>query len=96
MIETQLPLPPERSATVQAPDDAPILEQLATLRLENAVLRTQNAALQQRIRELEARLAQDSSNSSRVTEYQMVVICCTHCGRRTRVRLPAGVPRRRF
>jgi transposase len=38
---------------------------LATLRLENAALRAQNAVLQERIRELEARLAQDSSNSSR-------------------------------
>jgi transposase len=38
---------------------------LATLRLENAALRAQNAVLQQRIRELEARLGQDSSNSSR-------------------------------
>lgn len=35
------------------------------LRLENAALCAQSAVLQQRIRELEARLGQDSSNSSR-------------------------------
>ena len=65
MIETTLPLPPELWATVPAPDPPPLLEQLATLRRENAALRAQNAALQARIRELEARLGQDSSNSSR-------------------------------
>ncbi len=64
MIETTLPLAPDRWATVPAPDPAPLLEQLATLRLENAALGAQNAALQERIRELEARLGQDSSNSS--------------------------------
>ncbi len=56
---------PELWATLPAPDPAPLLEQLATLRLENAALRAQNAALQERIRELEARLGQNSSNSSR-------------------------------
>jgi transposase len=65
MIETTLPLAPELWATMPAPDAAPLLEQLATLRLENAALRAQNAALQARVRELEARLGQDSSNSSR-------------------------------
>src|SRR5215213_10720351 len=65
MIETSRPLAPERWATLPAPDPAPLLEELATLRLENAALRAEHAALQLRIRELEARLGQDSSNSSR-------------------------------
>ena len=54
-----------------APDPA-LLEQLTTLRLENAALRMENAALraesavlQERVRELEARLGQTSANSSR-------------------------------
>src|SRR5437879_883666 len=54
MIETMLPLVPNLSATTPAPDPAPLLEQLATLRLENAALHAQNAVLQERIRELEA------------------------------------------
>jgi len=65
MIETALPLPADLCTPVPAPDPAPLLEQLATLRLENAALRAENALLEARIRELEARLAQDSSNSSR-------------------------------
>src|SRR5438874_1694211 len=65
MIETALPLPPELWATPPAPDPVLLLEQLATLRLENAALRAENAALQDRIRELEARLEQTSVNSSR-------------------------------
>jgi transposase len=65
MIETTLPLAPEPWATVSAPEPVPLLEQLATLRLENAALRAQNAALQARVRELEARLGQNSANSSR-------------------------------
>ena len=65
MIETTLPLAPELRATVPAPDQAPLLEQLATLRIENVALRAQNAALQERIRDLEARLGQNSANSSR-------------------------------
>jgi transposase len=65
MIETTLPLAPALWAMVPAPDQAPLLEQLATLRLENAALRAQNAALQEPIRELASRLGQDSSNSSR-------------------------------
>ncbi len=32
----------------------------------------------------------------RVTEYQMGVRRCAHCGRRTRANLPSGVPRRPF
>jgi transposase len=65
MIETPVRLAPELWATVPAPDPAPLLEQLATLRLENAALRAENAVLQARVRELEARLGQNSSNSSR-------------------------------
>ena len=72
MIATTLPRAPERWATVPAPDSAPLLEQVATLRSENAVLdaenaalRLENATLHERVRELEARLGQDSSNSSR-------------------------------
>ena len=65
MIETPVPPTAELWATLPAPDPATLLEQLATLRQENAALRVQNAALQERIRELEAQLGQDSSNSSR-------------------------------
>src|SRR3954464_5395563 len=65
MMETTLPLPPALWATMPAADPTPLLEQLATLRLENAALRAENAALQERVRELEARLGQTSSNSSR-------------------------------
>jgi transposase len=63
MIETALPLVPERRPTLPAPDHA-LLEQVATLRLENAALRAENAVLHARIRELEAQLGQNSSNSS--------------------------------
>jgi hypothetical protein len=56
MIEISLPLAPELFALVPAPDHASLLEQLATLRLENAALRTQNAVLPACIREPEARL----------------------------------------
>jgi hypothetical protein len=58
MIERPLPLPPELGATVPAPNSAPLLEELASLRLENVALRAENTALQERIRELEARLGQ--------------------------------------
>jgi hypothetical protein len=58
MIETTLLLPPERWPTDPAPDQASVLEQLATLQRENAALRAQNAALQERIRERDARLGQ--------------------------------------
>ena len=64
MIEMPLPLAPEVSATLPAPEPA-LLEQVATLRLENATLRAENAVLLARVRELEARLGQNSSNSSR-------------------------------
>src|SRR3954447_12811242 len=57
MIETTWP--------VWALDPAPLLEQLAALRRENAAVRAENAALQERVRELEARLGQNSANSSR-------------------------------
>src|SRR3954454_15119712 len=65
MIETPLPQAPELWPTWPAPDPAPLLEQVATLRRENAALRAENAGLHERIRELEARLGQNSSNSSR-------------------------------
>ena len=74
-----LPLAAEPAATTPAPDPAPLLEDLATLRLENAALRLENEALRaanaalkaesavlhERVRELEARLGQTSANSSR-------------------------------
>src|SRR5262249_29530692 len=53
-----LPRAAEPAAPTPAPDLAPVLEELATLRLENA-------ALHERVRELEARLGQNSTNSSR-------------------------------
>ncbi len=79
MRETTLRLAPDLWATVPAPDPATLWEQVATLRLENAILcvenaalqaetvglRAETAALQERIRELEAQLGQNSSNSSR-------------------------------
>src|SRR5919204_4234269 len=71
MIETTLPLAPNLWATGPAPDLAALLEQIATLRLENAALwvqnaalRVENAALHERVQELEARLGQNSANSS--------------------------------
>jgi transposase len=60
-----LPRAAEAAATTPAPEPAPLLEELATLRRENAALRIENAVLHERIRELEARLGQNSSNSSR-------------------------------
>jgi transposase len=65
MIETPLPLVPDRWAMVPAPDSAPLLELVATLRRENAALRAENAVLHERVHELEVRLAQTSANSSR-------------------------------
>ncbi len=65
MIATALPPAPELRAPVPAPDHTPLLDQLATLRLENAALRAQNAVLHERLRTLEARLGQNSANSSR-------------------------------
>jgi transposase len=78
MIATTLPLAPEPTATLPAPDYA-LPDQVATLRVENgalraenavlwaenAALRVENSALHERIRELEARLGQTSANSSR-------------------------------
>lgn len=58
MTETPLPLPPDLWAMVPAPAQTPLAERFTTLLAENA-------ALQERIRDLEARLGQDSSNSSR-------------------------------
>src|SRR3954454_20050485 len=60
-----LPLAPEPAATTRPPEPVPLLEELATLRLENAALRTENAVLHERVHELEARLGQTSANSSR-------------------------------
>src|SRR3954468_5625108 len=65
MSVTMLPLAPQPLATTPTPDPAPLLEALATLHLENAALRGENAALHARVQELEARLGQNSSNSSR-------------------------------
>lgn len=58
-------LVPEQAASVPAPEHAPLVEQLGALRLENATLLAEPAILKDRIRELEARLDQNSSNSSR-------------------------------
>jgi transposase len=63
MIQT--PLAADLWTTQPAPDPVPLMEQLATLRRDNAALRAENAVLQECIRELEARLGQNSSNSSR-------------------------------
>jgi transposase len=67
-----LPRAAEPAAMTPAPALAPLLEELAALRRANAALRTENGALraenvvlQERIRELEGRLGQNSSNSSR-------------------------------
>src|SRR5262249_30180511 len=49
MIETTLPLAPDRRATVLAPDPARLLEQWAALRRESAALRTQSIVLQERV-----------------------------------------------
>jgi transposase len=72
MSETMLPQAADLWATVPAPDLAAFLEQVAPLRRENAALRAENAALRaenavlhERVQELEARLGQTSTNSSR-------------------------------
>ncbi len=54
MIETLPPLVSERQAP--APDRAPLLEQLAMLRRENAALGAENAALRVEIGVLQARV----------------------------------------
>src|SRR5438067_10867099 len=64
MITTTRPLASEQWVTLPAPEPG-LLEQVASLRRENAALRAENAALQERVRELEARLGQNSANSSR-------------------------------
>src|SRR3954464_3081243 len=71
MSVTMLPAAPE-PATTRPPEPVSLLEELAMLRRENVALRTENAALRvgngashERVRELEARLGQNSSNSSR-------------------------------
>jgi transposase len=64
MIETTLPRAPDLWAPVSAPDSALLVAELATLRAENAALRAENLVRQGHIRELEARLGQNSSNSS--------------------------------
>jgi hypothetical protein len=83
MIEMPLPLAPERSAPVPAPHHGPLLEQLATLWLENAALRAQNAALQERICDLEARrgrsggtLCRDDSRGGMVRPASRWHSCC--------------------
>src|SRR3954452_21287177 len=65
MIATTLLRAPDQGAPGPAADLAACLEQVAALRRKNAALRAENAALQERVRELEARLGQNSSNSSR-------------------------------
>ena len=60
-----LPRTAEPEATTKPHDPAPLLEELAILRLENATLRAENSALRARVWELEARLGQTSANSSR-------------------------------
>src|SRR5215210_2554378 len=72
MIATTLLRAPDPGAPGPVADLAAFLEQVAALRRENAALRTENAAvraenaaLQERVRELEARLGQNSANSSR-------------------------------
>ena len=65
MIETPVLLAPAAWPTEPTPDPASLLEQLATLHLENAALRAENAALRKRIRDLDALLGQHSANSSR-------------------------------
>jgi transposase len=72
MSVMMLPLTAEPTTMTPAPDHVFLLEQLATLRRENAALWAENAALRvddgalhERIRELEARLGQTSANSSR-------------------------------
>jgi hypothetical protein len=65
MIETLPPLVPELQMSVATAELARLLEQVATLRLENAALRAENVLVHERIRELEARLGPNFSNASR-------------------------------
>jgi hypothetical protein len=64
MIETRLPLAPDPRATVPAPDPAPLLEPMATLRLANAVLRAQKLAPHQAVQALDWRRQQANLRSS--------------------------------
>jgi hypothetical protein len=84
MTETNLLVAPAWWATGRAPDPAPLLEQLATLRVENATLRAQNAALQERIRELEARLGRLLRRGQENPDLgqQRTVASCASGGRR--------------
>src|SRR3954470_10505195 len=75
MIETTVPLVPERWATVPAPDPAPLLEQLATLRLENAALRAENTVLQARVRELEVRLGRLLRRGQQNPDHKAARLC---------------------
>jgi hypothetical protein len=64
MIEATLAPAPEHWPMLPTAEAALLLQQVTTLRRENAALRAENAALQAHIRELEAQLGQNSSNSS--------------------------------
>ena len=63
-IETPLPRALDQWAMAPAPTRIPRWAQLATLWLENAAPRAEKAIRQECMRELEAQLGQDSSNSS--------------------------------
>jgi transposase len=65
MIEMPVLLSPPVWPSEPTLDPAPLVEQMATLRLESAALRAENVALRERIRDLEALLGQHSANSSR-------------------------------
>ena len=80
-----LPLATEPGGTTRTPDPAPLLEELATLRQENTALRLENAALRaetavlhERVHELEARLGQNSANSSRPPSTILVTLLCSN------------------
>src|SRR5213592_1609513 len=65
MIAATLLRGPGQGEPGPAADLAACLEQVAALRRKNAALCAENVALQERVRELEARLGQNSTNSSR-------------------------------
>jgi hypothetical protein len=91
-----LPLAAELAATPRPPDPGPLLERLATLRLENATLRAENAAGRRRGQVWRHQVVELLPWAVRVTEYQMARRRCAQCGKRTRAELPAGVSRRPF